>query len=172
VSADRPTAGRADGGGLFEVHLVGLSISTYREASEHSDELQREFRLIANQAADGGDPDVPARLLALIDDLNSRFGSFGAGPQARLDAALDAGDDRIDLTYVVPVEVVAAADRLEVLLEEADEYCRAGQQLLTLATPPHALAFRRWFLGEFRRQHDGASPTPWSEPETAEQRVG
>jgi hypothetical protein len=49
------------------------------------------------------------------------------------------------------------------MLEEADEYCRSDQ-LLTLATPPTLVAFRRWYLGEFIAQIDGRPPQPWTGP--------
>ncbi len=48
-------------------------------------------------------------------------------------------------------------------MDEADDYCRAGQHLLTLVTPPEALAFRRWYLGEFVRQIAGEQPRPWTD---------
>ena len=47
------------------------------------------------------------------------------------------------------------------MLDEADEYCRRGDHLLTLATPPEELRFRRWFISEFVDQVNGAPPTPW-----------
>jgi hypothetical protein len=46
------------------------------------------------------------------------------------------------------------------MLNRADDYCRQGA-LLTLATPDDLVAFRRWYLGEFRAQINGARPTPW-----------
>ena len=55
-----------------------------------------------------------------------------------------------------------AAAEFDALLDEADDYCRAGETLLTLATPAPALAFRRWFLGEFVRQAAGEPPRPWT----------
>ncbi len=61
----------------------------------------------------------------------------------------------------MPPEVAAAARRLGDLLDEADEFCRSGH-LLTVATQPESVAFRRWYLGEFQRQIDGHPPGPWS----------
>jgi hypothetical protein len=49
------------------------------------------------------------------------------------------------------------------MLDEADEYCRSGQALLTLETPPDAKLFRQWYLDEFIGQLSGAPPTPWPE---------
>jgi hypothetical protein len=47
------------------------------------------------------------------------------------------------------------------LLDEADEFCRAGDRLLTLAAEPELVAFRHWYLGEFWKQVEGAEPVSW-----------
>ena len=147
---------------LVDVRLVNLSLVAYRRASEHHDELLREFALITEGRRDCGDAAaaVPVRLLALIDDLNARFSAFTAEPTAALRDAVDRGDEHIDLVYRVPADVGPAAEQFNDLLDEADQFCRAGD-LLTLATPPDAAAFRRWFLEEFASQTAGAEPTPW-----------
>jgi anti-anti-sigma factor len=65
--------------------------------------------------------------------------------------------------YEVPAHAAVAAAELGAALDEVDDYCRNGD-LLTLVTPPEALSFRRWLLGEFIAQiRHGASPTPWSD---------
>ena len=146
---------------LVEVHIVDVPIDLYRQAAEHSDELQREFALVL-LGPDVDEGSVPARLLRLIDGLNARFGQFSVEQTARLEAAM-AGGGPLDLTYRVPPEAKEAAAQLGTLLDEADAFCLGGQHLLTLATPPGPSAFRRWFLGEFVAQIDGAPPTPWRE---------
>ncbi|CAN5191697.1 hypothetical protein BH24ACT1_BH24ACT1_03630 [soil metagenome] len=75
----------------------------------------------------------------------------------------------MDVEYRVPPEAKEAAVALGALLDEADEFCRNGIHLLTLATPPGPYALRRWYLSEFIAQIDGADPTPWDEwePPTA-----
>ena len=147
---------------LVEVRLLGLPLDVYRRSAEHHDELQREFALITEGRREdvGGDDAVPARLLALIADLVVRFSGFTAGTTTELRAAAARGDASIDLTYLLPAEVGPAAREFDHMLDEADEFCRAGD-LLTLASPPDVLAFRRWFLGEFVAQLAGAKPTPW-----------
>jgi hypothetical protein len=47
------------------------------------------------------------------------------------------------------------------MLDEVDEFCRQGKHLLTLATPPELVAYRRWYLGEFIAQLAGRPATPW-----------
>ena len=142
---------------LHPVHLVGLPLDVMQRSAEHSDELLREFALIRGV---GGDH-VPARLLALIEELRGRFGAFSAGPRQAMQEATERGEPAIDLRYEVPADVGASASRLRALLDEADEFCRAGD-LLTLATSRELLAFRRWFLDEFELQIDGHPPHPWS----------
>ena len=144
---------------LLEVAIVGLLVDLQRRVAEHHDELMREFALILARRPDH---QVPARLLDLVAELNARFGAFTAGTQNELAAAERRGDETVDLRYRVPPDVSPAAVRLGRLLDEADEYCRAGD-LLTLATPGELLDFRRWFLEEFVRQSSGDPARPWNE---------
>ena len=145
---------------LVEVHLVGVPIAEHRAASEHVDELRREFALLEAQQADRGAARVPTRLLALIHDLGERFSSFTESTEAELEEAMDRGDESVDLVFRVPAEAKEGVEQLDALLDEADEFCRTGG-LLTLAAPPEALAYRRWYLGEFVRQVDGLERRPW-----------
>jgi hypothetical protein len=128
-----------------------------QRSAEHNDELLREFALIREEGPDH----VPARLLALTGELNARFGAFSEGPRKAMEDALARGDTELDLQYQVPAEAGAAARQLGALLEEADDFCRAGD-LLTLATSAEGRAFRRWFLDEFELQIQGHPPRPWS----------
>ena len=142
---------------LVRVSILGMPLEVMQRSSEHSDELLREFALIRGEGSDH----VPARLLALIEELRGRFGSFSEGPRQAMQAALERGDETIDLHYDVPPTVAAAARQLGDLLDEADEFCRSGD-LLTLATQPEGRAFRHWYLEEFSRQIDGLPPRPWT----------
>ena len=149
---------------LVEVRIVGMPMDVYREAAEHTDELMREFALIREQDAEDSRA-VPRRLLALVDALTDRYSVFTAEQEAQLQEASQRGDATIDLVYCVPPDVKQASIELAAMLDEADTFCREGQDLLTLATPPRAVAFRNWFLDQFVRQIDGEEPTPWREPE-------
>lgn len=147
--------------GLVTIRLLGLPVAIHAQSSEHSDELMREFTYIRAQSADPDASDVPSKLLDLVDELTGRFSGFTAGSQAELDAAIADGKTSIDLEYVVPPDVAGACIHLGELLEAADQYCREGEVLLTLATPDDLVAYRKWFLGEFVRQADGEAPRPW-----------
>lgn len=147
---------------LVVVRLERLPVGLMREASEHQDELRREFSMMAQQSS-ADETNVPRRLLRLRDELEAHFAAFSAGPNAAVTAAIERGEESIDLEYRVPPEAKGACITLGALLDEADEFCRRGDHLLTLATPEGALALRHWFLAEFIAQIDGADPTPWDQ---------
>lgn len=149
---------------LADIEIRGLPLPVWARAQEHSDALMREFALIASEAH--SDPDgqhVPARLLQLVEKLNASYAGFTGEQEAQLHAASEAGEPELDLHYRVPRSVGPAAEELGRLLEEADEYCRSGQHLLTLATPEEAVRLRRWFLSEFSAQARGAAPVAWAD---------
>ncbi len=151
--------GRPDG--LVDVHLLGVPLAIHQQATEHADDLQREFALLRVQQADEETADVPARLLQLMDSLEQQFSGFTDATQEELETAIDEGRESIDLVFRVPPAAKEAALQLDALLDEAEAFCRSGASLLTLATPPDALNYRKWYLGEFVRQAEGGPATPW-----------
>lgn len=147
---------------LGTVRLLDFPLPVFARSDEYHAELLREFALLAlSPPSQRPGHDVPLRLTALIEALGREYTGIGAGPDSARDAALAEGRTSIDLVYQVPRRAKAACADLDALLDEAEEFCRAGEQLLTLAAPPEALGFRRWYLGEFVRQLDGAPPRPW-----------
>ncbi|MHB1585183.1 MAG: hypothetical protein ACYCU7_08460 [Acidimicrobiales bacterium] len=144
---------------LVEVRLVGLPMELYLRTRDHGADLMREFELL--QLSDHAVHDVPGRLVSLAAELTEQFGAFTASADAELSDAEARGAPQIDLVYRVPPAAAEGAQRLEVLLDEADDYCRAGDELLTLAATPETVAFRHWFLREFVAQAGGRPPTPW-----------
>jgi hypothetical protein len=146
-------------GQLVEVRILSLPVSILQRAREHGDGMMREFALI--QLSEADHHGVPSRLLELADQLKDRFSGFTAGTDAELASAEASAAAEVDLLYEVPPDISDACTLLGSLLDEADDYCRAGRHLLTLVTPPEALAFRRWFLDEFVRQVAGGEPVPW-----------
>ena len=147
---------------LLSVHLLGIPIPLLREVSEQYDALFREFRLLAERSSDA--PELPGRLIALVDDLNGRYRSFTADTSAELDAAKLSDRSSIDLEYRIPAEAGPATAHYDDLLDEADGYCTAGS-LLTLAPSREAVALRKWLLGEFIRQVGGETPVAWTDSE-------
>lgn len=151
-------------GPLVEVHLLAVPIPVWAKAQQQTDELLREFALAAGYAEDGSAHHLPARLTALIAALDADFGAVGTEQEAQLFAAAARHDPVIDdLVFHVPGQAAAASQVLGDMLDEADEYCRAGRHLLTLAASDDVVAFRRWYLSEFIRQVDGAAPRSWDD---------
>ena len=144
---------------LHDVHLLRMPVRVLVASRERHDELMREFALLA-LGGPSGRPDIPTRLLELIEILGVRYGHAAARPDELVDEAIARGDDTIDLSYTVPAHVVDAADRLDELMREADEFCR-NEQLLTLARSEVMVEFANWYLDEFRRQVAGLEPQPW-----------
>ena len=148
--------------GLVEVHIRAIPVPLWQQSQQHSDELFREFMLIAaERRRTQVDHDVPERLSALIEELTAQYGGFSGDNEQMLADAAAAGQESLDLVYEMPAAVSGAAQHLGDLMDEADDYCRRGQHLLTLATPEPLVRFRRWFLDEFVRQIAGEAPTPW-----------
>ena len=148
-AADRPD--------LLTVRLLELTVDLHQRAAAHNAALQREFDLLRIRTPEG----TPMRLMVLVEELDRRFGALNAGPRAELTEAADQGVDRLDLELGVPESAAEAAGRLNALLDEADEYCRAGGALVTLATPPELRRYRRWVLGQVIDQLAGGTPVSW-----------
>lgn len=155
------------GGDLVEVHILGLPLDVWAQADEHVDGLLREFSLIAASRRRGGEAHLPQQLLALVDELERDYAALTVEQQSQLVAAAEEGRATVDLVYRVPPTLSQAFLRLAEVLDDADRYCREGEYLLNLATPPEALAFRRWYLGEFLRQIEGRPAQSWADWQAA-----
>jgi hypothetical protein len=146
------------------VELLNFPLQVFVQASQHNDELLREFALLAlSPPADRPGHAVPRNLLDLIDKLAVRYPDVGDRTDAARDAAAARGEAAMDLTYEVSRSVGPAMQELHELMERADEFCREGQ-MLTVASTPLERDFRLWFLQEFTRQAGGMPPIPWRGP--------
>jgi len=162
----------AGGGGseqLVEVRLLNFPLQLFDEARQHHDELMREFSLLALQSAENR-PEVPARLLELIDQLGRRYGASGERSDTVREQAIARGEAAMDLTYHLPPSAATAILTLHELMEAADEFCRT-EQLLTVASTPAERDFREWYLDQFTSQLDGGEPVPWNGPMSNEDQV-
>jgi len=146
---------------LVEVRILSFPMDLYERAREHNEGLMREFTLIRLSEPDS--LAVPHRLVQLAEELTQRFAAFTAVPESQLVEAEARGDEQIDLVYRVPPDAAEAVTRFGALMDEADEYCRSGQHLLTLVTPPDLLGLRQWFFEEFVGQALGKDATSWPE---------
>lgn len=147
---------------VVSVRLLDVPVRIWKRSAEHHDELMREMALLA--LADSTHQDLPARLVELIDVLGRRYGGASERPEAERDAALAAGVDRISLVTEIPASAGGAAAALGEILLEVEEFCRNGDQLLTLAQPAVQAAFNAWYLEQFTTQCAGGEPTPWTGP--------
>ena len=147
---------------LHEVRLLNVPLPLLVVGREHHDEVMREFAVLALDERVSTEH-VPIRMLELIDTLGRKYGAVSARPDADIEAAIERGETTVDLVYHVPAHVVEAADRLEALMSEADEFCR-DRQLLTLERPPLVAEFSRWYLDQFRVQIAGGEPVAWTGP--------
>lgn len=145
------------GAHVVDVHLLGFPLALFALARQHHDELLREFSLIALGDHEG----VPARLVALSDELVSRFALESDVMRSQIDAAEARGEEVADIMLPVPASAGSSVAQLDDLLDQADAFCRSGDALLTLATPPEVLAFRRWYLGQVVAQLAGRAPIKW-----------
>jgi hypothetical protein len=141
---------------LFEVHILRFPLPLFERSRRHMEALTREFEFIA----EGDTAGTPARLIALVERVGTRFAGLNDAAEARVEEALLRGDDHVDVVYRVPRAASDACVELNAMLDEADDFCRHGE-LLTLATPGDQVAFRRWFLDEFVTQLAGGAPTAW-----------
>jgi hypothetical protein len=80
--------------------------------------------------------ELPVRLIALVEQVTGRYSAFTAEQERQLAEATVAGAETIDLTYRIPSTAAEVAQAIGDILDEADDYCRGGRYLLTLAHPP------------------------------------
>jgi anti-anti-sigma factor len=146
---------------LIQIRLIGVPIAVQQQSSEYYDGLTREFELI--RQSDTATETVPVRLLTLIDELSNRFDQFSERPRTVMEEAAESGGTTVDVLYELPADAPTAIQDLLRLLDEADDYCRAGKHLVTTAAPPVIVAYRHWFLGQFVEQPAGQPAKSWAE---------
>lgn len=145
---------------VVPVSLLGVPVTAMTRTQAFYDELFREFRLVV----ESGSPNdaIHSRLLALVDEVGTRFGGFTTGVEAAWRRAVEDKAASVDLHFEVPEDLAALCERYDRLLDEADAFCRAGA-LMTLAATNEALAVRKWLLDEFVRQLAGDSAVAWGD---------
>lgn len=148
---------------LITVHVLAFPLQVHARAQQQSAEMRREFQLILGQEA-VHPGSVPARLLEVSNALSGRYSGFTEAQERQIEEGIASGAEQLDeLVFRVPAHVGEAAEQLGAVLDEADEWCRAGK-MLVLATPPDLVTYRNWYLQEFSRQAAGEAPRPWDGP--------
>ena len=148
---------------LFEVRLLDVPLVLRERSRQQGADLLREMELISmGHAAGTTHHELPQRLIELAQELERVYGPYVGANTDEMDAALDRGDDTLaEVVYHLPTWSVGLVRHVEDILREVDDYCRAGQELLTLAPPPDVVAYREWTSSEVLRQAAGERPTPW-----------
>jgi anti-anti-sigma factor len=149
------------------VRLLGLPVKAATEAAAHHDGLMRELALIRESDDQQA---LPPALRTLLDELADRFDIFAPEPREGIERAVLERTDAdaqsvqtVDLEYRITVRLAKSARRLRELFDEVDAFCRAGEFLVTVESPPEARALRNWVLAQFMEQADGRSALSWLE---------
>ncbi|MDX6197153.1 MAG: hypothetical protein QOJ79_304 [Actinomycetota bacterium] len=150
-------------GDLYQVRVRQLPVRVWSRSQEQHDALMREFALMSVPTDESErQRHVPTRLSELIDTLTADFEGVATEQEQQLFDAAAADIEVIDeLVYTLPRAVVPASKALGAMLDEADDYCRQGKHLLTLAADQELVRFRRWYLDQFIDQADGKPPVAW-----------
>ncbi|GAB7189525.1 hypothetical protein NUM3379_02310 [Kineococcus sp. NUM-3379] len=144
-----------------QVRLLGVPLRIRARLVRHLEGLQRELALVQIGGERGAGTSLPRRLLELAVELETTYAPYRAQPAQDMADALAAGAEFLDVEYAATARSGAYIRHLGDVLEEADEFCRAEQHLLTLPAGAELVAFRRWIFGEIVRQLAGEEPRPW-----------
>ena len=140
---------------VADVRLLGVPVHDYLALEAHHDAVLREFALLSVQSADGS---VSPHVLELARELERRFRSARTIVGNAVRDAAQAGRQEVDVDITVTTEQLADTEAIVDLLEQVDDVARSAA-LLTMPTPPHLAALRRWLASEIRAQVLGSAPT-------------
>ena len=144
--------------------LRDYPLRLWLEQQEYTDGLLREFNLLLIGERSGEmHSAAPGRLIELADMFTTRFAQLLDAINAERQAALDRGLDRVDSHIPLVEGTPELLERVRVVLDSADEFCRGGE-LLLLPRPPQLVALADWTREQIVAQYNGAEPTPWPGP--------
>lgn len=143
------------------VLLLRLPAAMFGMLRRYHFELRREMRLLSMSAP--AEYPLAVRISeAFADGDRQRRQAIGI---SRLDKAIVAGEQSIDLQYYVSSDAPATMGRIRDLLEDAYETF-SSDQLLSMRPPPVLTDLQSWYFSEFENQGRGEPPTPWTGPLT------
>ncbi|WP_432510967.1 ATP-binding protein [Kineococcus sp. SYSU DK001] len=145
----------------MEVQLLGLPLRHRAALGVHVEGLLRELALIRLGREQDLGASLPARLLELAVDLDTTYAPYRAQQAQAMDDALAAGQVAYDAIYQASAASAAWVRHFSEVLEEADDFCRAQEHLLTAPAGREVVAFRRWLFGQILQQLAGQAPRPW-----------
>lgn len=130
------------------MHLAHVPVRLFLESQDHQHDLIRELQLIDIGARfDVATTAVSKRLGNLIGDILSRYAAVRSATRAQATAALERGEEFVDLEVPVEEGMAEALREWLALLEEADRLCEGGE-LLLLASRPEVRDLRRRYVEE------------------------
>lgn len=134
------------------------------QQQEYTDGLLREFNLLLIGERSGElRTAAPGQLIELADMFTSRFGPLLDMIAEQRQQAVDRGLDRVDSPVPLVDGTPHLLEKVRVVLDGVDAFCRDGE-LLLLPRPPELIALADWTRGELNAQYAGAEPTPWPGP--------
>jgi anti-sigma regulatory factor (Ser/Thr protein kinase) len=155
---DERLAGIAATQDTVTIRLLGLPVPLFAGLRHWYVDLRRELRLLG--LTHGEDYPLATELSELgLQVEQERRLAVGLD---RLEDAIAAGEDQVDLVYQVPRSAGATMRRLRGLLDQADDFARE-QRLLTLSRTDLERRLTGWYLTEFERQAAGEEPRAWSD---------
>jgi anti-anti-sigma factor len=146
-----------------QLELLNFPVDRFQHARQHAAALQRELDVLRVKGARAGR--LPRHSDEVVADLDARFTGYRTTMDV-LDGLVAQGTDHADVLIPVlgdPEERAIAIQEFADVLDEMDAYCEAGDQLLTVVTPPELRAFRTWLFAEVIGQLRGAAPPPWTD---------
>ncbi len=143
------------------VRFLGVPVDSYLCLQEQNDAILRELELVAYSPA----PDriEPSReLTEVVDRARQFFRTNPEGMRREVLAAAARGQRLVDLARVITVSMLAPAEELVSLFEDAERLGERGELLLG-PSDLEVVHLRRWFAAELHRQVvDGVAPATYA----------
>lgn len=139
------------------VRVEGVPVGLFLESQDQQHDLIRELQLIElDERLADETAAVSKEVAALISDILTRYAQVRSVTRDQALAALDRGDETVDLEVPVVPGMVEALQEWLRLLGVADELCHEGS-LLVLASRPEIRQLREWYVAGISRRlaHNG-----------------
>lgn len=147
-----------------QVHLVGVPVRLLVESVRQLTDLQREMQVM------GLGHTAPLELRDLVrssQDIEAHIGHLRETGLDVAEAALNRGEEYVDVDMTVPDDAGKYFDRMATLLSRAASRL-ARRYLLTLPASREVVAYRLWWRDEVLSQLAGRAPRRCPFPATAE----
>src|SRR3954453_16663420 len=103
---------------MVTISIRGLPVPLHAASQAHSDELMREFRLLADRMRQEGSDGLPRRLIELVNSLEGQYSTFTEAQEDQIEAAIDSGASTVDLVYELPAHIADGVRALGTVLDE------------------------------------------------------